>query len=93
MRRLGRWVIAGVVLLLGRGQRPRELPPPERVVEGGSPAPKSELLVGILFLLSAAFAIAFVVVYAGGADTQLLGLALGLSLATLAVASVVTAFA
>ena len=74
MRRLGRWVIAGVVLLLGRGQRPRELPPPERVVEGGSPAPKSELLVSILFLLSAAFAIAFVVVYAGGADTQLLGL-------------------
>jgi len=85
-------VVAAVVLLLGRGQRPRELPPPEPVVGGAAPAPKAELLVIGLLILSAAFAVAFVVVYAGGADTQLLGLALGLCFALLAVASVVTAF-
>jgi ubiquinol-cytochrome c reductase iron-sulfur subunit len=92
VRRLGRWAIAGFVLLLGRGERPRQLPPPEPVVEGAEPAPGAELLVAGLLLLAAALAVAFVVVYAAGADTQLLGLALGLCFAALAVASVVTAF-
>ena len=92
MRRLGRWVIAGVVLFLGRGPRRRQLPPGEPLVEGGEPAPRAELLVAGLFLLAAALAVSFIVIYAGGADTQLLGLALGLCFAALAVASVVTAF-
>ena len=92
MRRLGRWVIAGVVLFLGRGQRRRQLPPGEPLVEGGEPAPRAELLVAGLFLLAAVLAVSFIVIYAGGADTQLLGLALGLCFAALAVASVVTAF-
>ena len=92
MRRFGRWLIAGLVLLLGRGERRRQLPPGEPVVEGAPPAPRAELLVVGLLLLSAAFAVVFIVLYAGKADTQLLGLALGLSFATLAVASVVTAF-
>ena len=92
MRRAGRWAIAGIVLLLGRGRRPRELPPPEPLVDGAPPAPGAELLVAGLLGLAAAFAIAFVVVYAGGANTQLLGLALGLCFATLAVSAVVTAF-
>ena len=85
-------MIAGIVLLLGRGRRPRELPPPEPLVDGAPPAPGAELLVAGLLGLAAAFAIAFVVVYAGGANTQLLGLALGLCFATLAVSAVVTAF-
>jgi len=92
LRRAGRWAIAGIVLLLGRGRRPRELPPPEPLVDGAPPAPGAELLVAGLLGLAAAFAIAFVVVYAGGANTQLLGLALGLCFATLAVSAVVTAF-
>jgi len=92
LRRAGRWAIAGIVLLLGRGRRPRELPPPEPLVDGAPPAPGAELLVAGLLGLAAAFAIAFVVVYACGANTQLLGLALGLCFATLAVSAVVTAF-
>jgi ubiquinol-cytochrome c reductase iron-sulfur subunit len=92
LRRAGRWAIAGIVLLLGRGRRPRELPPPEPLVDAAPPAPGAELLVAGLLGLAAAFAIAFVVVYAGGANTQLLGLALGLCFATLAVSAVVTAF-
>jgi ubiquinol-cytochrome c reductase iron-sulfur subunit len=92
MKRFRRWAIAGLVLLLGRGQRRRQLPPGEPVVEGAAPAPRAELVVVGLLLLSAAFAVVFVVLYAGRADTQLLGLALGLCFAALAVASVVTAF-
>jgi ubiquinol-cytochrome c reductase iron-sulfur subunit len=92
MTRFRRWAIAGLVLLLGRGQRRRQLPPGEPVVEGAAPAPRAELVVVGLLLLSAAFAVVFIVLYAGRADTQLLGLALGLCFAALAVAAVVTAF-
>jgi ubiquinol-cytochrome c reductase iron-sulfur subunit len=90
--RLGRWVIAGIVLLLGRGERRRALPPGERVVGDARPAPRAELVVIVLLLLAAALAVAFIVVYAGNADTQLLGLTLGLSLAILSAALVLTAF-
>jgi ubiquinol-cytochrome c reductase iron-sulfur subunit len=92
MKRFGSWAIAGLVLLLGRGQRRRQLPPGKPVVEGGSPAPGSELVVVGLLLLAAALAVVFIVLYAGRANTQLLGLALGLCFAALAVASVLTAF-
>jgi ubiquinol-cytochrome c reductase iron-sulfur subunit len=47
--------------------------------------------VAALLLLAAALAVVFVVVYARGADTQLLGLALGLCFAAVAAACVVTA--
>jgi len=92
VKRVSGWLIAGLVLLLGRGQRRKQLPPGQPVVEGSSPAPGSELVVAGLLLLAAAFAVVFIVLYAGRADTQLLGLALGLCFGTLAVASVVTAF-
>jgi ubiquinol-cytochrome c reductase iron-sulfur subunit len=92
VKRVSRWLIAALVLLLGRGQRRKQLPPGQPVVEGSSPAPGSELLVAGLLLLAAALAVVFIVLYAGHADTQLLGLALGLCFGTLAVASVVTAF-
>jgi ubiquinol-cytochrome c reductase iron-sulfur subunit len=92
VKRFRRWAIAGLVLLLGRGHRRKQLPPGKPVVEGGAPAPGSELVVAGLLLLAAAFAVVFIVLYAGRADTQLLGLALGLCFAALAAASVVTAF-
>jgi ubiquinol-cytochrome c reductase iron-sulfur subunit len=92
MRRAARWAIAGLVLLLGRGERRRALPPGEPLVSRTPPAPGAELVVVGLLLLTAVLAVAFVVVYAGGADTQLLGLSLGLALAALAVALVVTGF-
>ena len=92
MRTLGRWLIAVIVLLLGRGHRRRALPPPEPLVESAAPAQRAELAVAALFMLAAALAVAFIVVYAGGADTQLLGLALGLCLAAISAAFVLTAF-
>jgi ubiquinol-cytochrome c reductase iron-sulfur subunit len=92
MRRAGRWLLAGLVLLLGRGRRPRELPLPEPLVEPAPAAPRAELVVAGLLLLAAALAVAFVAIYAGGADDQLLGLALGLCLLVLAAAFVITAF-
>jgi ubiquinol-cytochrome c reductase iron-sulfur subunit len=76
-----RWLIALLMLLLGRGRKQRRLPPPEPVLDERPPeSPGSELLVVLLLLASAAAAIAFVVVYALSADTQLLGLTIGAAL-------------
>jgi ubiquinol-cytochrome c reductase iron-sulfur subunit len=87
-----RWLIAVVVLLLGKGRRPPQLPPPEPVLPDAPPrSPGAELVVAVLLLLAAVCAIAFVVVYAASADTQLLGLALGGAFLLLAIASMVVA--
>jgi ubiquinol-cytochrome c reductase iron-sulfur subunit len=76
-----RWLIALLMLLLGRGRKPRQLPSPEPVLDERPPeSPGGELLVALLLLAGAAAAIAFVVVYARSADTQLLGLTIGASL-------------
>jgi ubiquinol-cytochrome c reductase iron-sulfur subunit len=92
MRSLGRWLLAGLVLLLGSGRRPRELPPPEPVLPAPPPSsPGGELLIAALLFVAAAGAVAFVVVYAGSADTQLLGLTLGAALACVAAAFIVAA--
>jgi ubiquinol-cytochrome c reductase iron-sulfur subunit len=70
-----RWLIALLMLVLGRGRRPRELPAPEPVLDAPPPRnPGSEVVVALLLVLGAACAASFVVVYALGADTQLLGL-------------------
>jgi ubiquinol-cytochrome c reductase iron-sulfur subunit len=90
--RVGRWFVAGIVLLLGRGRRRRALPPGEPLVRPTPAAPRAELAVAGLLLLATVLAVVFIVVYAGGADTQLLGVALGLCFAVLAVASILTAF-
>jgi ubiquinol-cytochrome c reductase iron-sulfur subunit len=73
------------VLLLARGRRARrrELP------AGESPFERAELLVLGLLGLATLSAAGFINEYALDADTQLLGLALGLSLAFLAAACVV----
>ena len=64
MRALGRFVVAAIVLLLGRGRRSPRVERPERIVPAGEPSPWAELLVLGLFGATAACAIAFVVVYA-----------------------------
>jgi ubiquinol-cytochrome c reductase iron-sulfur subunit len=80
-----RWLIAFLMLLLGRGQKPRQLPPPDPVLDAEPPrSPGSELLVVVLLLGAAAAAIVFVVVYALSANTQLLGLSMGGALVLLA---------
>jgi ubiquinol-cytochrome c reductase iron-sulfur subunit len=87
-----RWLVALVVLLLGRGRRRRQLPPGQSALPSEPPRnPRGELLVAVLLLLAAAAAGAFVVVYALSADTQLLGLTMGGALALVAAAFFVIA--
>jgi ubiquinol-cytochrome c reductase iron-sulfur subunit len=66
----------------------------EPIVEQGTPQPRSELVVVGLLFLAAAFAIAFVVIYAIdgiSSQTQFLGIALGGGLLCLAAAFITTA--
>ncbi len=89
MSRVKNWLVAGSVLVLGkrrRGLRRRETP---RVVAPGARRPGAELAAAAAFGFASLCAIAFVVVYALDrlpAHTQLLGLCLGLSLASIALA-------
>jgi ubiquinol-cytochrome c reductase iron-sulfur subunit len=90
---LWRWIVAAIVLLLGRGRRPPRIER-ERIVPAGEPSPRAELLVLALFGATAACSIAFVVVYAVESiphQTQFLGLSLGLAFAFLAAALIVIA--
>ena len=85
--------LTGILLWLfvARRRRPEAGHPDraERIVPAGAPEPTSELVVGSLLLLGAACAVAFIVVYALDDQTQLLGLALGLSLLSVAAALIV----
>ena len=56
MRALGRWLVAGIVLLLGRGRRPAHVERGERIVPPGPPSPRAELFVLTLFGATAACA-------------------------------------
>jgi ubiquinol-cytochrome c reductase iron-sulfur subunit len=71
----------------GRGRRRDR----ERIVEPGESAPGAEAAVIVLLLLTALAAAGFVVAYALDASTQILGAALGGSLAFLAAALIVVA--
>jgi ubiquinol-cytochrome c reductase iron-sulfur subunit len=89
-----RFVIAALVLLLGRGKRAPRFADRPRIVAPGSPDPRAEWLVLALLLAAALSAAGFVVVYAFndlGHQTQYLGLALGLALAFVAAALIVVA--
>ena len=93
MKALWRWIVAAIVLLLGRGRRPPRVEH-ERLVPAGKPSPRAEFLVLGLFGATAACAIAFVVVYAIESiphQTQFLGLSLGLAFAFLAAALILIA--
>ena len=82
------WVLVGLVLGgVRRGRRAEERR--EQIVPEGEPAPRAELAVVGLLLLSAACAVAVVVLYAVDGlahQTQWLGLALGAALLLLALA-------
>jgi ubiquinol-cytochrome c reductase iron-sulfur subunit len=88
MARAKDWLIALLVLLVGRGRAvPRARRP--RLVAGQSPNQRAELVTLGLLGLSSASAVAFIVVYAIdsiSAQTQWLGLSLGLALVFLAAA-------
>jgi ubiquinol-cytochrome c reductase iron-sulfur subunit len=91
-----KWLWAGLALLLGRGRRrpaPAVVERP-RIVPRRPPARRGENWVLLLLVLATLAAGAFIAVYAIDrlpAQTQLLGLALGLALAFLSAAAVVTA--
>jgi hypothetical protein len=79
-----RWLIALLVLLLGRGRRKPLVDEGERIVPPGAADRGAENVVLLLFGAATVCAVAFVVIYAWDAipnQTQFLGLALGLALA------------
>jgi hypothetical protein len=88
-----RWLIAAVVLALGRfRRRPRIDPQETRIVPAAAPDRRAENLVLVLFGCATLSALGVPVVYAVDAipnQTQFLGLALGLAFAFLAAACVV----
>jgi ubiquinol-cytochrome c reductase iron-sulfur subunit len=93
MSRIKAFLIAAIVLLLGRG-RPKRERPQHRIVPAGPPERGAENLVLLLFGGVTACAVAFIVFFAIdklGHQTQWLGLALGLAFALLTLACVVIA--
>jgi ubiquinol-cytochrome c reductase iron-sulfur subunit len=77
------WILSGLVLLAARGGRKRRRrEPPKR--------PGTETAALLLLALSSLSAVGFVVEYALAAQTQLLGLALGLALLFVAAALILT---
>jgi ubiquinol-cytochrome c reductase iron-sulfur subunit len=92
MRRLGRLLVALIVLLAGRGRRAQRPGPGDEAgaAQREVPADRSaEALVTGLLLVAGACGAAFVVLYVVRPSTQLLGLTLGLGLAALAAALIV----
>jgi ubiquinol-cytochrome c reductase iron-sulfur subunit len=89
--RLRRWMVALIALLVGRRRPPEPEEPRERIVAAGEPEPRAELAVIVLLLLAAAAAIAFVVFYAVGFSTQVLGLAFAGALGLISAALIVAA--
>jgi quinol---cytochrome c reductase iron-sulfur subunit len=83
-RWIGRALVAAVLLALRRRAPERD----ERELPASRPA---EALVAALLGASALASVATVVVYVAGADTQLLGIGFGLSLALIAAALIVAA--
>ena len=87
-----RWLIALVVLVLGRLRRRPELDSEGRIVPPGAPDRSAENLVLLLFGGATLCAAAVPVVYAWDAipdQTQFLGLALGLAFAFVSAAFIV----
>jgi ubiquinol-cytochrome c reductase iron-sulfur subunit len=93
MSRIKAFLIAAVVLLLGRGHPQRERPE-HRIVPSGAPDRRAESIVLLLFGGVTLCAVAFIVFFAIdrlGHQTQWLGLALGLAFALLTLACIVIA--
>jgi ubiquinol-cytochrome c reductase iron-sulfur subunit len=83
-----RWLIAGIVLLLGKMRRRRALPagPPPR-----QPDRRAENLTLLLLTCASIAAAAFIALYVMNPDTQFLGLALGAAFIAIAAACGVAA--
>ena len=92
-----KWLWSAVALLLGRGRREAVAPSAverPRIVPRQEPSPGAELAVLALLALASLAATGFIVVYVVDrlpAQTQLLGLTLGLAFAFLSAALLVTA--
>ena len=84
-----RWLIGLFVAARTVRELRRSPEDPPRIVAPGEPDPRAEAVVIVLLLLSAAAAVLFVVAYALEWSTQVLGGALGGSLALLAAALLV----
>jgi ubiquinol-cytochrome c reductase iron-sulfur subunit len=87
-----RWLIALLVLLLGRARRRPRIEDAGRIVPPGIPDRRAENVVLFLFACATVCGVAVPVVYAWDSipsQTQFLGLALGLAFAFLAAACVV----
>ena len=94
MKALWRWLVATIVLVFSRGRRRPQVPRRERIVPPGGSSPRAELVVFALLGAATLCAVAFIAIYALDRlphQTQLLGLALGLALAFIAAACIVTA--
>jgi ubiquinol-cytochrome c reductase iron-sulfur subunit len=94
VRRLWRWFVAAIVLVLSRGRRHPRAPRRKRIVPPAGSSPRAEWAVIGLLGAATLFAAGFVAVYALDRlprQTQFLGLSLGLAFAFLAAACVVTA--
>jgi len=94
VKALWRWLVATIVLVFSRGRRRPQVPRRERIVPPGGASPRAELVVLALLGAATLCAIAFIAIYALDRlshQTQLLGLALGLALAFIAAACIVTA--
>jgi quinol---cytochrome c reductase iron-sulfur subunit len=86
-------LLSGLVLVVGRGRR-RPPKDAERIVPRLAPDPGAETLVLFLLFFASVCAVGFIVVYAIESiphQTQFLGLALGLSLLSIAAALIVVA--
>jgi ubiquinol-cytochrome c reductase iron-sulfur subunit len=84
---IGRWLAALAALWISRRPRRRKEPPP--IVAAAGPSPGTELLVLALLGVASLAAVAFVVVYALDrlpAQTQFLGLSIGVAFASLSAA-------
>lgn len=94
MSRIKAFLIAAVVLLLGRRGNPAREQPEHRIVPAGAPDRRAENLVLLLFGGVMVCSAGFIVFYAIdrlGQQTQWLGLALGLAFALLTLACIVIA--
>jgi ubiquinol-cytochrome c reductase iron-sulfur subunit len=92
VRRLGQWLVAALVLLLGRRKRGLRHAASERAVAPGPERGSSELVAIAALGFASLCAVAFIVVYAVEslpAHTQLLGASIGLCFASIAVAFLV----
>jgi ubiquinol-cytochrome c reductase iron-sulfur subunit len=90
MRSFRRWLAAAAVLVIGRRRSPPPDAEPALLPAHGAASRAEHATIALLFL-AALGSVGFVAVYFLGADTQLLGLSLGLALASIAAALILAA--